>query len=319
MLGVEGVVKRYGDVLALGGVDLEVEAGQICALLGPNGAGKTTLVSIVCGLRHPDAGSVTVNGIDAVRDSGRARCHLGFAPQELAIYPTVLVRENLQFAGELADLRGRELSVRLEQVADALELTHLLDRPARALSGGEKRRVHTAMAMIHGPKLLLLDEPTTGVDVATRARLLETIRDLAASQGTAVCYSTHYLPEVEALGASVTLIDQGRVIAQGAVAELIAAHARTIVELSFDGPAPAIHVENWSEVDGDTFRFHSPQPAVDAARVLTTLGSDADRLRGLEILTPSLEAVFLALTGRRYSEDADTDDDEEVSDDVPVA
>lgn len=318
MLGVEGITKSYGDVIALDGVDLAVEAGEICALLGPNGAGKTTLVSIVCGLRHPDAGSVTVNGIDAVRESGRARPHLGFAPQELAIYPTVLVRENLQFAGELADLRGRQLTARLEQVADALELTHLLDRPARALSGGEKRRVHTAMAMIHGPKLLLLDEPTTGVDVATRARLLETIRELAKSQGTAVCYSTHYLPEVEALGASVTLIDQGRVIAQGAVAELIAAHARTVVELSFDGAAPTIRVDGWSEVDGDTIRFHSAQPALDAARVLSTLGGDADRLRGLEILTPSLEAVFLALTGRRYSQDTDADD-EELSDDVPVA
>lgn len=322
MLGVEGVTKRYGDVIALDGVDLAVEAGEICALLGPNGAGKTTLASIVCGLRRPDAGSVTVNGIDAVRESGRTRRHLGFAPQELAIYPTVLVRENLVFAGELADLRGRELTVRLEQVADALELTHLLDRPARDLSGGEKRRVHTAMAMIHGPALLLLDEPTTGVDVATRARLLETVRDLAESQGTAVCYSTHYLPEVEALGASVTLIDQGRVIAQGTVTDLIAKHARTVVEMSFDGAAPVIRVDGSCEVDGDTIRFDSSQPALDAARVLSTLGPAADRLRGLEIVTPSLEAVFLALTGRRYSQDTDTDTDtgdEEEVDDVSVA
>lgn len=308
-------MKRYGDVVALDGVDLTVAAGEICALLGPNGAGKTTLVSIVCGLRHPDAGSVTVNGIDAVRDSARARRHLGFAPQELAIYPTVLVRENLAFAGELADLRSAALAGRIEQVADALELTHLLDRPARALSGGEKRRVHTAMAMIHSPELLLLDEPTTGVDVATRARLLDTVRRLAVEQGTAVCYSTHYLPEVEALGASVTLVDQGRVIAQGFVAELVARHARTIVELTFDGPPPPLRVEG-GEVDGDTFRFPSTQAAADAARLLSSLGADADRLRGLEILTPSLEAVFLALTGRRYSED--TDRDEETGD-VAVA
>lgn len=305
VLVVEGVTKRYGDVVALDGVDVSIGAGEICALLGPNGAGKTTLVSIVCGLRHPDSGSVTVNGIDAVWDSARARRHLGLAPQELAIYPTVLVRENLAFAGELADLRSRELAARVEQVADGLELTHLLDRPARSLSGGEKRRVHTAMAMIHGPELLLLDEPTAGVDVATRARLLDTVRDIAQSRGTAVCYSTHYLPEVEALGASVTLIDQGRVIAQGAVAELVARHARTVIELSFDGAPPTIPAEDGCEVDGDTVRFNSAQPALDAARVLSTLGGDADRLRGLEILTPSLEAVFLALTGRRYSGDTD--------------
>lgn len=315
MLGVEGVRKRYGDVVALDGVDLAVDAGEICALLGPNGAGKTTLVSIVCGLRHPDAGSVTVNGIDAVRDSGQARRHLGFAPQELAIYPTVLVRENLAFAGELADLRSTALAARIEQVADALELTHLLDRPARALSGGEKRRVHTAMAMIHGPELLLLDEPTTGVDVATRARLLDTVRGLAVEQGTAVCYSTHYLPEVEALGASVTLVDQGRVIAQGTVAELVARHARTMVELTFDGPPPPLRIDS-ADIDGDTIRFPSTQPAADAARLLSSLGLEADRLRGLGICTPSLEAVFLALTGRRYSEETDQDQE---TDDVTVA
>ena len=302
MLGVEGVRKSYGDVVALRGVDLSIGAGEICALLGPNGAGKTTLVSIICGLRRPDAGSVTVNGVDAVNDSGRARCHLGFAPQELAIYPTVRVRENLAFAGELADIRRRDLVARIEEVADALELTALLDRPARALSGGEKRRVHTAMAVIHRPRLLLLDEPTTGVDVATRARLLETVRRLAEVDGTAVCYSTHYLPEVEALGASVTIIDRGEVIAQGAVADLVAEHARTVVELTFDGPAPDVTVPGSCTVVGDTIRFDSPQPAVDAARVLARLGTHAERLRGMEVVTPSLESVFLAVTGRRYSE-----------------
>lgn len=317
MLGIAGLHKSYGDVVALDGVDLSVEAGEICALLGPNGAGKTTLVSIVCGLRRADAGSVTVNGVDAVRDSAAARCHLGFAPQDLAIYPTVRVRENLAFAGELADIRRRELQSRIEQVADALELTHLLDRPARALSGGEKRRVHTAMAMIHRPKVLLLDEPTTGVDVATRARLLQTVRRLAEEDGTAVCYSTHYLPEVEALGASVTIIDHGRVIARGAVANLISQHAHTIVELTFEGDAPQIATPGRCSVDGDTIRFQSARPAVDSARVLAGLGPDADRLRGLEIVTPSLESVFLTLTGRRYGEAAV--DDVEAAADASVA
>lgn len=300
MLGVTGLQKRYGDVVALDGVDLSIAEGEICALLGPNGAGKTTLVSIVCGLRHPDAGSVTVAGIDAVRDSQQARRHLGFAPQDLAIYPTVSVRENLNFAGELADLRGQVLRERIDDVAEALELTELLDRSARELSGGEKRRVHTAMAMVHRPPLLLLDEPTTGVDVATRSRLLESVRRLADRDGTAVCYSTHYLPEVEALGASVTIIDHGRVIARGQVAELIAAHAKTVIELSFDGPAPAV---NGTHPDGsDTVRVDSTHPAQDAAALLARLGDDAARLRGMEIITPSLETVFLSLTGRRYAE-----------------
>ena len=317
VLGVRGLYKSYGAVVALEGVDLSIAEGEICALLGPNGAGKTTLVSIVCGLRRPDAGAVTVNGIDAVKSSALARRHLGFAPQELAVYPTVTVRDNLAFAGELADLRRQQLATRIEEVADGLDLTGLLDRLARTLSGGEKRRVHTAMAMLHRPRLLLLDEPTTGVDVATRVRLLQTVRALAEVDGTAVCYSTHYLPEVEALGASVTLIDRGRVIAQGAVADLVSQHARTVVELTFHGPPPDLRVSGSCQVEGDTVRFESLQPAVDAARVLAGLGDNADRLRGLEIVKPSLETVFLALTGRRYTEDTDTELEE--VDDVALA
>ncbi|MFZ6002296.1 MAG: ATP-binding cassette domain-containing protein [Actinomycetota bacterium] len=317
MLGVRGLRKSYGDVVALDGVDLSIAEGEICALLGPNGAGKTTLVSIVCGLRRPDAGEVTVNGIDAVERSALARRDIGFAPQELAIYPTVAVRDNLAFAGELADLRRRDLLARTEQVADALELTALLDRPVRTLSGGEKRRVHTAMAMLHGPRLLLLDEPTTGVDVATRVRLLDTVRMLAETDGTAVCYSTHYLPEVEALGASVTIIDQGRVIAQGTVPDLVSRHARTVVELTFHGPPPELRLPGSHRVEGEAVRFESQQPAVDAAMVLSSLGDRAHLLRGLEIITPSLESVFLALTGRRYTDATEALSEE--SSDVAVA
>lgn len=315
MLEVVGVRKSYGDVVALAGVDLRIGEGEICALLGPNGAGKTTLVSIVCGLRRPDAGTVRVAGIDAVADSQQARHHLGFAPQELAIYPTVSVRENLVFAGELADLRGPALAGAVDDVAEALELTDLLSRSARALSGGEKRRVHTAMAMIHRPRLLLLDEPTTGVDVATRARLLDAVRRLAERDGTAVCYSTHYLPEVEALGASVTIVDHGRVIAQGPVADLIATHARTLIELSFDGPVPDLGPGATVAGDG-LVRVESNRPAQDAAQLLARLGPDGTRLRGIEIITPSLESVFLSLTGRRYEADGSpaAPDDLEVAD-----
>lgn len=303
VLGVEGVYKRYGDVVALDGVTLAIGEGEICALLGPNGAGKTTLVSIICGLRHPDAGTVTVDGIDALRNSQEARCRIGFAPQELAIYPIVSVRQNLAFAGELADLRRGELERRIDEVAGSLELTEFLDRPARDLSGGEKRRVHTGMAMIGRPKLLLLDEPTTGVDVATRVRLLEAVRRLAEQDGTAVCYSTHYLPEVEALGASVTIIDHGQVVARGGVAELIAAHARTVIELRFEGAAPAV-AHRAAMINGDVVRVETDRPAEDAAEILSNLDGAAPRLRGLEIITPSLESVFLTLTGRRYDADA---------------
>lgn len=305
MLGVAGLSKSYGEVAALDGVDIDIAAGEICGLLGPNGAGKTTLVSIVAGLRDADSGAVTVNGTDALRCSAQARRFIGLAPQELAIYPTVRVLDNLVFFGELAGLRGSVLAARVAEVAEILELTALLDRPGRTLSGGEKRRLHTAMAILHRPPLLLLDEPTTGVDVRTRARLLEAVRRLACEEGTAICYSTHYLPEIEALGASVAIIEQGRIIARGSVAQLVRRHGGAAVELTFAGPPPALSLDHRVEAVENTLRVYTNEPAADLACVLARLGAEAERLRGVEIVSPSLESVFLALTGRRYAVDDD--------------
>ena len=316
MLDAAGVEKRYGDTDALCGVDLRVEAGEIVGLLGPNGAGKTTFVSIVAGLRRADAGQVTVDGIDVARDTQAARRRLGLAPQDLGVYVSLTVRENLLFFAELADLRGAVLRERIDGVAEALELTELLHRPARTLSGGEKRRLHTAMAMLHRPPLLLLDEPTTGVDVRTRAHLLEVVRDLAAA-GTAVCYSTHYLAEVETLGASVAILDRGRMIARGALADLIRTHGTSAIELCFEGDAAPTDIPGYrTEVDGQVLRVFCAAPAEEAATVLAALGPAASALRSLDIVAPSLEAVFLALTGRRY--DVDDSSTEEVPD-VAVA
>ncbi len=305
MLEVEDLHKTYGEVVALDGVDLSVAAGDIVGLLGPNGAGKTTLVSIVAGLRRADRGVVRVDGRNVAVAPYETRRRIGLAPQDLGIYPVLSVRDNLLYFGELAELSGRELTGRIEEVADALELTHLLDRPARTLSGGEKRRLHTAMAMLHRPPLLLLDEPTTGVDVATRSRLLEVVRARAAD-GTAVCYSTHYLPEVESLGASVAILDQGRVAARGALHDLVHAHGQCYVELSFDGEAPDVPGLEGAERSGSGLRLPTADPAGETARVLSALGPVAPRLRTVEILRPSLESVFLAVTGRRYEEEVGT-------------
>jgi ABC-2 type transport system ATP-binding protein len=280
-------------------VDFEIAPGEITALLGPNGAGKTTLVSIAVGLRRPDAGRVIVNGIDVTVRPLEARRFVGYAPQELAVYPTVSVNENLVYFGELAGLRGQQLRRRVEEVAEALELTPLLERVVRELSGGEKRRVHTAMALLHRPPLLLLDEPTTGVDVLTRARVLEVVRSLAAD-GSAVCYSTHYLTEVEVLGADVAILDHGRVIARGSVADLVAAHGGSAVELAFEGEPPALDLTERTEICDGVVRIFTDNPAAAAAAALATLGENARLLRSIEVIKPSLEAVFLALTGRRY-------------------
>jgi ABC-2 type transport system ATP-binding protein len=300
MLMVRGVHKSYGAVEALRGVDLEVAPGEIAALVGPNGAGKTSLVSIIAGLRRPDTGEVTVGGLDVTRHRQQVGPLLGRAPQELAIYPTIKVRENIVVYGELAGLRGAELRTRVDETAEALGITDLLGRLASALSGGQKRRLHTAMALVHRPPLLLLDEPTVGADIESRQQLLDLVRRLAAD-GAAVCYSTHYLPEVEALGASVAILEAGRVIARGALDELLATHAEPAVELQFHG-APPGHVAalDGAVVHGDLVRIAAPDPAATAARILTSLRPDDPALAGLEVIHPTLESVYLALAGRRY-------------------
>jgi ABC-2 type transport system ATP-binding protein len=313
MLAIRALHKSYGGVQALAGVDLDIAPGEIVGLLGPNGAGKTSLVSIVAGLRRPDSGTVEVGGIDAVARPHDARALMGLAPQEIGIYLSVTVRENLVFFGELHGLRRRRLHDRIDEVAAALGLTELLTRKAVELSGGEKRRLHTAMSLLHEPPLLLLDEPTAGADVRTRHDLLVLVRRLA-DDGAAICYSTHYLPEVETLGANVTLLENGRVIASGSLQELIDAHGHAAVELAFDGPPPHIHIEAHVEHDGNLLRVRSDRPAEAAAAVLQSLGTDAVRLRSVEIVHPSLESVYLALTGRRY----DGDQEREEVDVVPA-
>ncbi len=256
-LALSAIVKRYGDRVALDGVDLRVEPGEMLALLGPNGAGKSTLVAIACGLLEPDAGSVRVSG------------HPGVAFQDIGIYPSLTVRENLWAFAEVNRFPRR----RAERLLEPFLLSELADRPAGRLSGGEQRRLHTAIALVHRPRVVLLDEPTAGADTLTRSAILEAVRRLAG-EGAAVVYTTHYLPEVEALDARVALLEAGRIIAQGSVHELVAEHAESVLEVVF--------------ADG---------------RVVRRPGASLDDLEPgvvrAEIIPPSLESAYLALTGRR--------------------
>lgn len=318
MLRATGIQKSYGDVAALRGVDLEVEAGQIVALLGRNGAGKTTLLSVIAGLLGPDGGSVELNGIDALADPDLAATLIGVAPQETGIYPVLTVRQNLEFFCDLAAVQRSERKQRAELVAERLGLTALLERKGNQLSGGEARRLHTACALVHRPKLLMLDEPTVGADVATRQQLIEAVRTMA-DDGAAVVYTTHYLPEVEALDADIVIIDDGQIRARGTRAELISDHHLGGLRFTVSGEAPpdalaGLHVPAVKQLPGgDQFEYLAVGD-VTMAGLLDRFGSAADRLISVEQNLPDLESVFLAVTGRQLGDGNDgADQDQEVA------
>jgi ABC-2 type transport system ATP-binding protein len=297
MLDVQGLSKAYGSRQALDAVNLEVAAGEITALLGRNGAGKTTLVSIVAGLRSADSGRVVIGGIDALAEPRRARANLGLAPQDTGVYPTLSCRDNLRFFTGLAGLGRREARAAIDELAESLGLTELLDRRAKELSGGERRRLHTAIALVGRPALVLLDEPTVGADVQTRSQLLRVVRDLARN-GAAVVYSTHYFPEVAELDASVAILERGRVLARGNIDEVIAEHSVGAVELVFAGPAPDLARMAPSgavTTSGPRVRIRTNDPATVTATILAGLDAHAVNLRGLTVSQPSLEAAFLQL------------------------
>jgi ABC-2 type transport system ATP-binding protein len=299
MLSVVGASKRYGAQTALEHVSLEVRAGEIVGLLGPNGAGKTTLVSIVAGLRRPDAGSVRVGGIDVLRTPQRARELIGLAPQDTGVYPTLTVYDNLRFFAGLAGVRAREVRGRIDAVASALLLDALMHRRASELSGGERRRLHTAIALVHHPPLVLLDEPTTGADVQTRGQVLGLVRALA-DEGSAVVYSTHYLHEIEELQAHIAFIDRGRIVARGELADLVRRYGSSALELTFHRDVPPEARVSGAIVNGSSVAIPTDNPAHTAGQLLPRLGPHASELRAIEIVRPSLESVFLTVTGRRY-------------------
>jgi ABC-2 type transport system ATP-binding protein len=310
MLEVQGLSKAFGPRQALDAVSLAVAPGEIAALLGRNGAGKTTLVSIVAGLRRPDSGRVAIGGVDALAEPRRARAHLGLAPQDTGVYPTLSCRDNLRLFMGLAGVGLRAAKAAIDELAESLGLTGLLDRRAKELSGGERRRLHTAIALVGRPALVLLDEPTVGADVQTRSQLLGVVRDLAR-EGAAIVYSTHYFPEVVELAASVAILEHGRLLARGSIDQVIADHSVGSVELVFAGPAPDLSrlaPGGAVTASGSQVRIATGDPATLTATVLAGLGSDALNLRGLTVSHPSLETAF-----RQLTEDSKIGSNEEVA------
>jgi ABC-2 type transport system ATP-binding protein len=231
---VTGLVKRYhgSDEASVNGLDLEVREGEIFGLLGPNGAGKTTTLSIVCGLMKATGGEVRVLGEDVLRHPGRIKHLLGFVPQDIALYQTLTARENLEFFGRLHGLFGAALQARVAELLAVVGLEKTADRKVSTYSGGMKRRANLAAGIIHAPRLLVLDEPTVGIDAQSRGLIFDNLRELAGA-GTTMVYATHYMEEAQKLCARVAIMDSGKVLVQGAPAELIAARpgCRNLEEL----------------------------------------------------------------------------------------
>jgi ABC-2 type transport system ATP-binding protein len=275
MLVAQGVRKRFGDVVALDGFDLRIAAGEIVGLVGHNGAGKTTFVEIVAGLTRPDAGTVTVDGLDATSRSVQVRERIGLAPQELSLYLSLTVRENLRLFAGLAGLRGRRQRAAIDETSTALGLTEVIDRQVGYLSGGQKRRAQAATALIHRPRLLLLDEPTAGADPGTRRALLQLVRQ-SAGDGAAICYTTHYLPELADLDATIAVAARGRVIARGTQAELLAGLPTDVQVVLASGEERVIR-------------------STDPSGALAELLAQRVPLREVDVRQPSLDDLYHAL------------------------
>jgi ABC-2 type transport system ATP-binding protein len=279
MLRLRDLAKSFGRVRALDGVSLEVRRGEVFGLLGPNGAGKSTTISIAIGLVRPDSGSAELDGLGAPTDP-EVRRHLGLAPQTLALYDELTGEENAIFFAKLYGLPNPR-----RRAAEVLDLVGLLPRGkdrVRGYSGGMQRRLNLAVALLHDPPLLLLDEPTAGVDPQSRNNILELVRELAR-KGHTIVYTTHYMEEAERLCDRVGIIDHGKLLDIGTVKELVARHGgKSVVVIERGGP------EGPSET-----RLATTEPIPELTRALAS-----GDVRGVRVERPDLEAVFLSLTGR---------------------
>jgi ABC-2 type transport system ATP-binding protein len=279
VLEVNQLRKRFGSTQALDGFTLQVAPGEITGLVGHNGAGKTTFVDVVAGLVAPDQGTVRIGGVDALRDSRPARELVGAAPQEQALYLSATVLENVQFFASLSGLRGRVRRRHVDRVLGELMLDELAGRRVDVLSGGQRRRVQTATAMVGRRALLLLDEPTVGTDPETRRALLAAVR-ARALDGAAVVYTTHYLPELVDLDATLAVARSGNVIARGRQADLLAGLPDRL-DVEFEGAAPP----------GMRAPLHTHEPA----RALAELVQSGYQLRRVDIRRATLDDLYAHL------------------------
>jgi ABC-2 type transport system ATP-binding protein len=302
---VQDLQRSFGDLQAVKGVQFEARTGEVLSLLGPNGAGKSTTISMLSGLLAPDAGDACIMGHSIRREAEAAKAALGVVPQEIALYPDLSARENLVFWGKMYGLRGQALKSRVDEVLAVIGLTDRQKDRVGTFSGGMKRRVNIGAALLHRPEVVIMDEPTVGIDPQSRRHILDNVKELNR-QGMTVLYTTHYMEEAAELSDHIAIMDQGQVIAYGTHDELIRlVGEQTRVDLTTNVPGESL-LATFQNVEGVS-QASSQNGTVtilvdDSNRVLPGLFEAANqegaRITSVDIQEPNLEAVFLHLTGR---------------------
>jgi ABC-2 type transport system ATP-binding protein len=302
---VQDLNKSFGELRAVQGVSFHAEKGEILSLLGPNGAGKSTTISMLCGLLPPTSGEAAIMGHSVSRESQAAKASLGVVPQDIALYPDLTARENLVFWGKMYGLRGAALNKRVDEVLAIIGLTDRQKDKVGTFSGGMKRRVNIGVALLHKPAVIIMDEPTVGIDPQSRRHILDNVKELNR-QGMTVLYTTHYMEESAELSNHIAIMDKGKVIAYGTHDELIRlVGEQTRIDLMVSGEREQVlpiwkAIEGVSKVDSTDGKVTALVDDSNRAlpRLFETAATSGVRINSVEIQEPNLESVFLHLTGR---------------------
>lgn len=308
MLTVGDLRKSFGEIAAVKGVSFAVEKGESFGLLGPNGAGKSTIINMITGLFPPTSGAVHMKDVDVIKNTKQAQKLIGVVPQEIALYQAMSARENLKFWGRMYDLSGSTLEKSVDEVLEIIGLTERAKDKVETFSGGMKRRVNIGAAILHRPELLIMDEPTVGIDPQSRNHILETVKRLN-SEGMTIIYTSHYMEEVEYLCERIGIIDHGELIALGSLHELretIGDHSKIVLSLdnktSNHEIIPQTLTGQFLEKDihlndSQLIIFHK-DPQFILSDLIQSVTSTGTKVTSVDIIEPNLESVFLHLTGR---------------------
>ncbi len=313
-VSASGLAKRFGNVDAVKGVDLALSKGEIYGFLGPNGAGKTTVVRMLTTLLAPTSGAATVAGYDVTREGQQVRLHVGAALQDAALDNKQTGRELLRLQGRLYGLRGREINQRLSELAALIDIGDAIDRLIGTYSGGMKRRLDLAAALVHNPEVLFLDEPTTGLDPISRNRVWEEVRRINRQLGVTIFLTTQYLEEADALADRVGIINEGELVAEGTPADLKRSVGLDVIVARVDGSADAA-IERLNAIEGvqqvDAYESELSVSVANGASLVSAVALALNEcgvsVHELTLRTPTLDDVFLQVTGARLQEDAPQD------------